>query len=228
MSARSLLTRWLRPACAICATTPGAPQVCAACAADFLAADTPRCRCCGIAVPARVARCARCLRDAPHFDETIALADYRAPIDGLIVALKFAHRLDLAAVLGGLLARRAAGSGLAPTALAPVPLAAERLTERGFNQALEIGRAAAAVLGWPLEPRLLVRVRHAVAQESLDLAQRRRNVRGAFAVRGDVRGRAVTVIDDVMSSGATLDEVAAALKAAGATRVANLVVARTP
>jgi ComF family protein len=110
----------------------------------------------------------------------------------------------------------------------PVPLAFERHAERGFNQALEIARRLARALTVPLDADALLRVRHAAPQHLLALAERRRNVRGAFTVRADVRGRHMLVVDDVMTSGATLEEIASVLKKAGAARVTNLVVARTP
>ncbi|MCS6944331.1 MAG: phosphoribosyltransferase family protein [Sutterellaceae bacterium] len=144
------------------------------------------------------------------------------------MALKFGHHLALARALGQLLGQRARvckGSGALVTA---VPLAFERQAERGFNQALEVARAAAARLRLPLASDLLVRVRHAPPQEGLTRQQRQRNVRGAFAVHRSCRGLHVLVVDDVMTSGATLAEVARTLKAAGAARVTNLVVARTP
>lgn len=174
------------------------------------------------------AACGACLHRPPHFDATLAVADYAPPIDALVLALKFGHRLELAPVLGALLADRAAAHLAAPDALVPLPLSLERAAERGFNQSLEIARAIARRLDWPLDPRLLVRTRHATAQASLRLDARHRNIRGAFAVRHAVGGRHVAVVDDVLTSGSTLDETARVLKAAGAARVTNLVVARTP
>jgi ComF family protein len=156
------------------------------------------------------------------------VGDYTLPLAGLVQALKFGHRLELAPILGALLAQRACDLGEPRPLLTAVPLAFERLAERGFNQALEIGQATARRLGAQFDRDVLVRVRHAPAQASLRLEARRRNIRGAYVVRRDVRGRHVAVVDDVMTSGSTLDEVARMLKAAGARRVTNLVVARTP
>lgn len=224
---RRLHARLSRP-CLLCGVHAGAPIVCAECGTDFLPAARARCARCALPLPAAAALCGRCVREAPHFDATLALADYAPPLDGVIVALKFGHRLELAAALGTLLAARARALDLNGTLLAPVPLAFERQSERGFNQALEIARAVACELNRPLAAGLLLRVKHAPPQEALDRAARRRNVRGAFAVAGAVAGRHVLVVDDVMTSGATLDEIARVLKAAGAARVTNLVVARTP
>jgi ComF family protein len=227
-----LLRRLLAPRCLLCGTTAGDP-LCAGCADDYLPIDAHRCRACALRLgPAPGDLCGRCLRDPPAFDATLALADYVAPVDGLIVALKFGHRLEVAQALGTLLGRRIAQVAPADALLAVVPLAFERQRERGFNQALEIARAASAACGRPLLPHALLRIRHRPAQENLTLDERRRNVRGAFAVARDaesqVAARTLIVIDDVMTSGSTLAETARVLKRAGAACVINAVAARTP
>jgi ComF family protein len=119
-----------------------------------------------------------------------------------------------------------------PDVLCPVPLGPGRLVERGFNQALEIGRPLARSLGVPLQARLALRKVDTRAQSGVAPSERKQNIRGAFAVAADmteaVAGRHVGIVDDVMTSGHTLDELAATLKEAGAARVSNLVLARTP
>ncbi len=219
----------LAPVCAVCGVNAGDP-VCSDCIADYFSPAAPRCASCALRLPSQIESevCGRCQRDAPSFDATIALADYAPPVDGMVVALKFGHRLELARVLGRLLAARIAASWTTQSVLVPVPLAFERQAERGFNQAGEIARAAARALGVALDSANLARVRHNAPQEALKLEARRRNVRNAFAVRGNWRDRHAIVIDDVMTSGATLGEVARVLKAAGAARVTNAIVARTP
>jgi ComF family protein len=219
----------LAPRCIVCTLAPGAP-LCVHCTADFFAADARRCRVCALRLPLASAAelCAECLRAPRHFDATVALADYAPPVAGMVLALKYGHRLELARVFGRLLASRLRRDDYADALLAPVPLAFERQAERGFNQAREIGRALAGALRLPPHPEPLLRTRHTPAQESLKREERRRNLRGAFAVRDAVAGRTVAVIDDVMTSGGTLDEIARTLKAAGAARVVNLIVARTP
>jgi ComF family protein len=223
------LRRRLAPRCVVCDLERGDP-LCAGCAHDYFAGELPRCASCALRLPAaRIeARCGNCLRLPPRFDGTVVLADYAPPVDRMITALKFGGRLPLADAFGRLLAR-AAGHVLQETdAICPVPLAFERQAERGFNQAQEIARRVAADCGRRLRPDILLRTRHTSAQMDLALQERRRNVRGAFVARGNLTGMRVAVVDDVMTTGATLDEVAAALKAAGAARVTNLVVARTP
>jgi len=231
----SLLGRWraaLPARCALCGLSAGDP-VCADCAADFLPADARRCRSCALRLgPAAGDLCGRCLRDPPAFDATVALADYAPPIDALVVALKFGHRLEVARTLGTLLGRLIARSVPAEAVLVGVPLAFERQRERGFNQALEIARIAAAAARLPLLPHALLRTHHRPAQEGLTLEARRRNVRDAFAfertAEARIAQRCIVVVDDVMTSGSTLDEVARVLRRAGAARIVNAVVARTP
>jgi ComF family protein len=110
----------------------------------------------------------------------------------------------------------------------PVPLAPARLRARGFNQALEIARHVARATGTRLEPGLAERSRDTASQAELPHAERARNVRGAFRSMRALEGAVVALVDDVMTTGATLDELAATLKRAGAARVVNWVVARTP
>jgi ComF family protein len=176
-------------------------------------------------------RCGDCLAVPPAFDATVALADYRAPLDALAVGLKFRARLALAHEF----ARRLAWSAMdalderdRPEVVAPVPLSARRLVERGYNQAWEIARPCAKALGIRSDATLVRRVIDTAPQSKLDLDARRQNVGRAFEVASPVQGFHVAVVDDVMTTGATLDALARTLKAAGARRVTNLVALRTP
>ncbi len=222
----------LSPPCVVCELNSAAAncQMCADCEHDFFREDVARCTVCAIRMPASTAAtiCGLCLRHPPQFDATFALGDYRPPVDGMVIALKAGGRLALAGVFGALLARRAGRFDIAGALIAPVPLAFERHAERGFNQALEIARQIARDLDLQLAAEALLRVRHAAPQHVLALAERKRNVHDAFTVRADVRARHVAVVDDVMTTGSTLGEIASVLKKAGAVRVTNLVVARTP
>ncbi len=182
----------------------------------------------------RPTRCGRCLRHPPAYDVTVVAADYAAPVDQLLLQLKFGARLALAGLFAQLLrdaVLQRPGFAL-PEVLCPVPLGPRRLAERGFNQALEIARPLAKRLGIPLWPTLACRVHETAAQSRLAPDQRRRNVERAFLVMPHalsmVRGRHIGVIDDVMTSGQTLHHLAATLKRFGAERVTNLVFARTP
>jgi ComF family protein len=178
------------------------------------------------------ALCGHCLRDGPAFDRTVVAADYAAPLDQLVLQLKFGGRLALAPLLAQLLrdaVLRQPGFVL-PALLCPVPLGSQRLAERGFNQALEIARPLARALGVALHPRLAARVHETRAQSSVAPHQRGGNIAHAFALAEPalVAGRHVGIVDDVMTSGQTLNELAATFKRHGAARVSNLVFARTP
>ena len=176
-------------------------------------------------------RCEACIDSPPAFDATLVLADYRAPLDLLARGLKFRSRL----ALGEEFARRltlAAQDNLdphdMPEIVVPVPLSRERLIERGYNQAWEIARPLARRLGTQADATLVRRTLHTAPQSKLDREARRRNVGRAFALARPVAGQHVGVVDDVMTSGATLDALAHTLKAAGARRVTNFVALRTP
>ena len=159
--------------------------------------------------------------------------DYAAPFDQLVWALKFGHQLNHAAVfahfmLDAILRSRHLPS--LPSCLLPVPLSQIRLQQRGFNQALEIAKPLARGLGLALHSHALLRLRDTQAQSLLHIKARTRNVQGAFALTGDtaIDGQHIAIIDDVMTTGATLNEIAHLLKRYGASRVTNLVFARTP
>jgi ComF family protein len=226
----SRVRRLLAPRCLLCDDAGGDP-LCPPCAHDFFAL-VPRCETCGLRLGAAAGRCGACLRAPPAFDATMALTDYAPPVDGLIIRLKFGHRLDIAAALGRLLAVPLAARTAPDACVIPVPLAFERQRNRGFNQALEIARVAARLANRSLLDGAVLRAHHRTPQESLSLAQRRGNVRGAFivpeAARAALAGRRVVVVDDVMTTGSTLDEIARLLRDAGAAHIVNAVVARTP
>ncbi|KVV36382.1 competence protein ComF [Burkholderia territorii] len=177
-------------------------------------------------------RCDACRAAAPPFDATLALADYRAPLDELARGLKFHARLALGAEFAARLAQRVDDTDAMRAAggfdvIAPVPLSRGRLVARGYNQAWAIARPLARRLGVRADAALLARVTETAPQSRLDRRARRDNVHAAFSVAGDLTGRHVALVDDVMTSGATLAAAANALKTAGAARVTNLVALRT-
>jgi len=176
--------------------------------------------------------CGVCLRSPPAFDRTLVAADYVLPVDQLVLQLKFGHRLALAPLCARLLRDTVLRQDdiALPALLCPVPLGPRRLAERGYNQALEIARPLARSMGVALEARLVHRVHETAAQSSVAPAERQANIAGAFAVPDAalVAGRHIGVVDDVMTSGRTLNELAATLKRHGAARVSNFVFARTP
>jgi ComF family protein len=184
-------------------------------------------------MPSAVPACGACLADPPAFDACTVGCDYAFPWDRLIADFKFNAHVELAAPLAQRLleALRRDGSPL-PHWVLPVPLAPQRLAERGYNQAWELARRVARGLGCRAHAGLLDRPLPGLHQAELGLAQRRSNLRGAFVPRVSRRvslqGQHVAVVDDVMTSGATLGEAAAALRRAGAARVDAWVLARTP
>lgn len=178
-------------------------------------------------LPARQ-RCGACLRQAPALDAAHAAFVYAAPLDRLLPRFKF--RRDLAA--GRLLsqAMAAAFAGLPrPDALVPVPLHGARLRSRGYDQALELARLLASPLGLRVRDDLLRRLRDTAPQSTLDARRRHGNLRGAFGVRDGASVPAhVALVDDVMTTGATLHAAADALRRAGVARVDAWVCARVP
>ncbi|WP_171910187.1 ComF family protein [Paraburkholderia fungorum] len=177
-------------------------------------------------------RCGDCSDAPPPFDASFALADYRPPLDTLAVGLKFRARLMLADEFARRLARLAQDAADDstdwPDVIAPVPLARRRLTERGYNQAWQIAKPLARALRVRSDATLLQRVLDTAPQSRLDHDARRQNVGRAFRVAKPVRGLHVGIVDDVMTTGATLEALAHTLKAAGARRVTNFVALRTP
>jgi ComF family protein len=160
------------------------------------------------------------------FDDVWAAYDYRFPVDRLVRRFKFAGDLAIGRWLGERLAARVHGAG-ADVIVAP-PSTRARLRERGFNPALEIAKVVARRRRIPVALEGLRRVRETAPQPGLARASRRRNLEGAFACGIDVRGRHVAIVDDVLTTGATVEAAATVLKAAGAARVSVWVVARAP
>jgi len=218
--------------CAVCRAW-GRGRICASCL-DRFAAPVPRCRRCALPLVATAATCGTCLTAPPPFDAALAAVDYRAPWDRLVTAFKFHGALDLAAVFAEaiVVAERRRAAATRPSLVLPVPLAAARWRERGYNQAWELARRVARRLGVRAEPELLLRLRETAHQLALPLADRAGNVRAAFAVeprrRAELRDRHVAIVDDVMTTGSTAAEIATVVKQAGAATVEVWMLARTP
>jgi ComF family protein len=184
-------------------------------------------------VPSKIARCPRCPVEPPAWCEVVAGVDYGHPWDRLLADFKFHGRVEHArTLLQPLLARLREATPAPPPGLRllPVPLARERLRERGYNQAWELARRLARALGAESRADALFRVRDTGHQLGLARAARRANLRGAFVLAPRhaawVRGARLALVDDVMTTGATADAAAHALRAAGAAEVRVWVVAR--
>ena len=218
-----LLNRLLPQDCQLCGKPDAGDLLCAACLDDLPRLPAEHCPLCALPTPGS-AVCGGCLRHPPHFDATHASLVYAFPVDQLVQAFKYGHQLALSGLFARLMRHEQA---INADVIIPLPLSKQRLRERGFNQAVEIARPLARASGIPLDLEATARIVDTAAQAGLPWKQRRANIRHAFECRMDLTGKSVVVIDDVMTSGATLDEFARELKLHGATRVTNWVLART-
>ena len=211
--------------CFLCGGATESELLCAACAEDLPSLSQTSCPICALPTPG-ASICGVCLKQAPHFDATHSLFRYAFPVDRLVQALKYQHRLAVASFFAHAL-RESSNTWLSQADLVlALPLSSQRLRERGFNQALEIARPLARQLGVPLLIDGYTRTIDTAPQASLPWKERRKNIQGAFECALDLTGKSVIVVDDVMTTGATLNEFARTLKKHGVTKVVNLVVAR--
>jgi ComF family protein len=213
----------LAPECLLCGARAGESMLCEACE-NGLPRLPPSCPRCAMPSP-NASVCGACLARPPTFDATLAVWSYEFPVDRLVQSLKYLGNLPVARLFGEALARRVGERASEVDLCVAMPLAHERLRTRGFNQAVEIARSLprrATIARADIE-----RVRDTASQTDVPYADRARNVKGAFACGRALDGLRVAVIDDVMTTGATLAELAGALKRAGAARVENWVIART-
>lgn len=211
--------------CLLCSAHSTTHTVCTDCLADLPWHSQPHCPQCATPTP-NGQICGACLNHPPAFGRTVAALAYAFPLDRLIPRLKYHGQLAIAPLLGECLVR-AATSSPRPDCLMAMPLHARRIRERGFNHATEIARVVAKQLALPLDTRSCQRIRDTPPQMGLKHDARRRNVRGAFTCSGAVAGRHIALVDDVMTTGTSLDELAATLKRAGAREVTCWVAART-
>ena len=208
--------------CLLCGAAGADGLLCPACAAELPRPPACGCPVCGEALPA-AGLCGACLKAAPAFDATLAAFRYGFPLDKLVQALKYGHRLAIADFLATAML---AGPRPDGDLVVPLPLSRQRLRQRGFNQAAEIARPLARALGLPLALDGCTRTLDTPPQATLPWQARHKNVRHAFECALDLAGKSVIVVDDVMTSGATLAEFARVLKIHGAVRVTNWVAAR--
>ena len=219
--------------CVMCGLPGGRGNLCAACRADL-----PRpgnvCATCALPIGSdQETLCGQCLRKPPPWDRVEAALAYRFPVDRLVCRFKFSRDFACGHMLGCELVAAIRATALEPPELlVPVPLHRLRHLGRTFNQADLLARHVGHALALPVSSSLLLRVRRTRAQSGLDAAGRKRNTRGAF--RCDRRagqalaGRHVALVDDVMTTGATLLECTRTLRRAGAARVSVWVAARAP
>ncbi|MDX1655427.1 MAG: ComF family protein [Candidatus Competibacteraceae bacterium] len=229
-----MVYQWLKnaqifpPRCLLCAG-PGADglDLCPGCRQDLPVNTTACCHC---ATPLTLGgkRCGRCQAHPPPFQATVAPFLYAPPLDWLIWEAKFHGQLPAARLLGQLLAETlAARETPLPQVIVPVPLHPTRLRERGFNQALEVARPVARSLGLPVTVEAVARVRATLPQSGQDRTSRRRNLRGAFSASGPLPWRQVAILDDVITTTATVTELAITLHKAGVEEIQVWCCART-
>ena len=211
--------------CLLCGATVQGDHLCPGCRDDLPRLPEGRCPQC--ALPSHGgAVCGNCLRHAPAFDPTEAVYAYDFPLDALVKHCKYQGALEVTAFFAREMATQVAKRDRADVII-PMPLHPGRLGERGFNQAAEIARRLSRQVRIPWLPHICRRVRDTPPQAGLNLKARRRNLRGAFLCEGDLSGKRVALVDDVMTSGTSLNELARTVKKAGAASVTAWVVART-
>lgn len=232
---RSLLDLLYPPLCLVCRTQVGDPRaLCAACWSKLTFFDGPMCACCGLPFDMDCSAdslCASCLASPPAFDRARAAVAYDDASKGAILALKRADRLEFARLFS--LWLRRAGQELLEQAdvIVPVPLHRWRLWARRYNQSAILARHLSDMSGKPFDPFALARTRATPSQGDMPSAKARaRNVRGAFQVPASkaaaLSGRTVLLVDDVLTTGATIQACAKALRRAGAEKVLVLTIAR--
>jgi ComF family protein len=231
-----LLDLLLPPTCAICraeAPTPFPVGICPNCLTQLPSLPAARCSRCALPYPTEEGGphlCEACLRRPPDFSGVVAVGVYQNLLRESIHRFKYEQGIHLDHPLGMLLAHRLAADApeFRPELILPVPLHPRRLRERGYNQSLLLARRLGKDLRVPTEPRRLLRIRPTPPQQGLLLADRQRNLRGAFALCGPLRGEKILLIDDVMTTGATLRECAQVLKSGGAGEILVAVLGRAP
>ncbi len=217
--------------CVLCGRVCGNrhKDLCAGCEGD-LPKNENGCAVCAEPLPATVQAlmCGECVQRRPHFDMCVAPFRYAYPLDHMIRGLKYGGAVAQGRVLGEIFSEYlgATPRDCWPQALLPVPLAARRFRDRGYNQAIVIAEFLQRHLSIPLHTNVLVRTRETLEQAGLDQRARRRNIRGAFALVRAVPATHVAIVDDVVTTGSTVNEIARLLKRAGVNQVDVWAVAR--
>jgi len=215
--------------CVLCgSSTREKISLCLACQ-DDLPRIEGACTKCGIPVVSNESMCGKCLHEPPIVDYTFSMYHYESPVDSLITQLKFKQQLSSAAILGVLmekLLRKDLVINGCPDVILPVPLHKGRLSQRGFNQSLEISKPISDGLNIPIDYLLARRIKSTKSQMDLRANERKRNIKGCFQVRLMPAYQHVVLVDDVVTTGSTTNELAKALKKSGVEKVGVWAVAR--
>ncbi|MES2547026.1 MAG: ComF family protein [Pseudomonadota bacterium] len=224
--ARKYSQRALKQNCLLCAASNANDiGLCTACFNDLPWHPASSCPQCGLSSSYQV--CGSCLSSPPDFDASYALCLYSYPVDAMMQAYKYGSQLNLSRVFGQLLSQKTQAQQI--DMIIPMPMHPTRLKERGFNQALEIAKVLSQHNTQLLDYKSVIRQTLTPPQASLPFKQRVKNIRGAFSVidAGKLVGKRIAIVDDVMTTGTSLNELAKTLKRAGAAHVECWVIART-
>lgn len=222
---RFLAHRLLAPACVLCGAAATIEGLCGGCKEDLPRLSAVRCPYCALPTPAGET-CGHCLASPPAFDRVACSLAYAYPASALVIGLKYRRGLAFARPLAAGLAS-ALEQEPYPDLVVAMPITPARLAERGFNQAAELARLAASEFGLQADVSLVRRTRESAPQATLPWKERARNVRGAFECNADLQGKTVAVVDDVLTTGATLNALARVLKQRGAREVVGWMATRT-
>jgi ComF family protein len=219
----------LPPTCLLC-NQPGnnSLDLCKGCFESFIK-NQHCCYRCGEILTQQVptpSLCGHCLKQQPVFEKTHAPFIYQSSIRYLIQQLKFNAQYKNARLLGALLAHQVIQTAEMPELIIPVPLHSARYRQRGFNQALEIARTVAKITTLPLNTCSCIRIRNTLQQIDLPAKQRRLNMKKAFAIKTPISAHHIAIVDDVMTTGTTVNELAKALNQSGVSRIDIWVCAR--
>lgn len=194
--------------------------------------DLPRiktaCAYCGIPLIHANSICGTCLKKRPLYNSLFAPFHYQHPINYIISAIKFRHKLSFTQLLGNLVAKELQQHiKLLPDVIIPIPLHPERLRDRGYNQALEIAKPISHLLQIPIDYSVCIRTKMTQQQTGLVLAERIKNIRNAFHVAHDFMAKKVAIVDDVVTTGSTVTELCKVLRAYGVEHIQVWSCART-
>jgi ComF family protein len=223
LNVKHFLSSVFKQNCLLCsASTTKNIGLCHDCLADLPYVSPQSCPQCGL--NSNGMTCGSCLSTKPNFDKTRAIFTYDFPINAMMHRYKYSSQLQLSQLFGQLLAQKVDLSTV--DTIIPMPMHPARLKERGFNQALEIAKVLTK--SHQLNYKQVTRTKNTLPQASLPLKERAKNILNAFKVKQTLTGQRIAIVDDVMTTGASLNELAKTLKKAGATHVECWIIARTP
>ena len=219
----SVLQRSFLPYTCVVCDLPGSGRqdLCVLCNNDLPWLQTACQHCAQPLANTEAISCGHCLKYPPFFDRTLALFHYHIPVDQFIIRLKFQNKLLYGKLLGELFLEKLMVLGIKekPDFILPVPLHKQRLCERGFNQALEIARPIAKAMKIPIATTLAQRIRDTKAQSLIPADQRYKNIKNSFVITENLVEKHIAIIDDVMTTGHTVNELSKALRKAGAAKI---------